>query len=56
MGNGLPTPMLSEMVDRAILTKARVVIADSDHALHITFFRLEGSVGACNVKGNDTAA
>ena len=34
---GLPTPMLSEMIDHAILKKARAVAGESDHPL-FTYF------------------
>ena len=34
---GLPTPKLSQMIDGALLREARVVTADSDHALHSYF-------------------
>ena len=30
---GLPTPMLPQMIDHAILKKARAVAAESDHPL-----------------------
>ena len=36
---GLPTPMLSQMIDHAILKKARVVDAESDHPL-FTYFHV----------------
>ena len=34
---GLPTPMLSQMIDHAILKKSRAVAAESDHPLFICF-------------------
>ena len=34
---GLPTPMLSQMIDHAILKKARAVTAESDHPLFTNF-------------------
>ena len=36
---GLPTPMLSEIIDHAILKKARAVATESDHPLS-TFFNV----------------
>ena len=36
---GLPTPVLSEEIDHAILKKARAVATESDHPLY-TFFRV----------------
>ena len=36
---GLPTPMLSEIIDHAILKKARAVATESDHPLS-TFFHV----------------
>ena len=36
---GLPTPMLSQMINHAILKKARVVVAGSDHPL-FTYFHV----------------
>ena len=49
---GLPTPMLSQMINHAILKKARVVAAESiTRYLHIfMFFRLEGDIVAYNAK------
>ena len=45
---GLPTPMLSQMIDHAILKKARAVAAESiTRSLHIfMFFRLEEDIVA----------
>ena len=40
---GLLTPMLSEMIDLAILKKVRAVAAESDHPL-ITYFHVNSSV------------
>ena len=37
---GLPTAMLSEMIDHAILKKARAVAAESDHPLFTYFYVL----------------
>ena len=37
---GLPTPMLSQMIDYAMLKKACAVAAESDHPLFTTYFHV----------------
>ena len=41
---GLPTPMLSKIINNAKLRKARAVAVESDHPLHV-YFHVPPSAG-----------
>ena len=52
--NGLPTPILSEMIDHAILKKSRAVAIESDHPL-FTYFHVFPSRRRCRCTKCKTA-